>query len=428
MQLNKYLFCVCAATVLDLAPLVTHATGFNLPDQDAFVIGRGMAFVATADNPSAIFYNPAGITQLSGNNVRVGVYALDIDATYKPQPPSTGEFRNEKDLHAVPNFYYTYSPDAIPFSFGLGLYAPFGLSSKWPQDTGFRTLATEASLSYYTINPVIAWRVTTNFSIAAGITVDYADIDLQRGLFWPSQPLDLFRFKGNGWDVGYNLGVLWKAHEKVSLGVTFRSTTSMNLQGHTEYYNNAPFPPGLPPQFQIPAFPAQQVGAQAGFDFPLKAIFGVSYRPTPKWNVEFNADFTDWSQVGIITVKQANGFPPILPQNVQLPLNWQSSWYYEFGVTRYFEGGWSVSAGYIYNENSVPDANYTPLVADLDRHFFSVGVGYKISRFSVDLAYEFGYGPERTVTGSGFSATGQTADGRYEFMSNALALSVGMHF
>ena len=42
------------------------ANGFRLPDQDAFATARGEAFVATADNPSAIYYNPAGITQIRG--------------------------------------------------------------------------------------------------------------------------------------------------------------------------------------------------------------------------------------------------------------------------------------------------------------------------------------------------------------------------
>ncbi len=425
---KKYMICACAATVLDLAALPANATGFDLPDQDAFVIGRGMAFVATADNPAAIYYNPAGIVQLPGNNVRLGVYGLDIHSTYQPLPPGTGTFDNQKDLHAIPQFYYTYKPETQPLGFGLGLYAPFGLSSEWPQDTGFRTVATEGSLTYYTINPVVAWQVVTNFSIALGLTADYAEVDLQRGLFWPAQPYDLFRFKGSGWNVGYNIGALWKPHEKVALGLSFRSQTSFDLDGHTEYYNQQAFPPGVPPQFQIPAFPTQNVNAQAGFNFPLKTIVGISYRPTPKWNIEFNADYTDWNQVGTVTVKQANGFPPLIPANVQLPLNWQSSWYYELGVTHYFGSGWSVSAGYIYNENSVPDANYNPLVADENRHFFSAGVGYKGSRFSVDLAYQFGYGPQRTVIGSGFSASGQTADGRYDFISNALALSVGYYF
>jgi hypothetical protein len=50
------------------------ADGFRLPDQDAFATARGEAFVATADNASAIYYNPAGISELKGWNFRAGIY------------------------------------------------------------------------------------------------------------------------------------------------------------------------------------------------------------------------------------------------------------------------------------------------------------------------------------------------------------------
>jgi hypothetical protein len=69
----------------------------------------------------------------------------------------------------------------------------------------------------------------------------------------------------------------------------------------------------------------------------------------------------------------------------------------------------------------------------MDRDFFSIGAGRKGKTFDFDLAYQFGYGPAHTVTGSqpsstpGFSA-GQSADGKYGFNSSALMLTVGMHF
>ena len=100
----------------------------------------------------------------------------------------------------------------------------------------------------------------------------------------------------------------------------------------------------------------------------------------------------------------------------------------QLGVTRYFDNGWHVSAGYIFNQNSVPSAHYNPLVADEDRHFFSVGVGRKGKQFDFDVAYQFGYGPDRTVSGSAPSAGGQTADGTYSFISHAVSVSVGWHF
>ena len=195
-----------------------RAAAFDLPDQDAFAIGRGMAVVATADNPSAIYYNPAGITQLEGNNLRAGIYAIDLDPSYK-SPISGQTFDNQLKYHAIPQFYYTYGRKDWPVSFGLGLYSPFGLGVIWPQETGFRTVATEGKLFAETINPVVAIKLFPSLSIGGGVMVNYAKIKLMQGVT-PSGD-DSFEFDGDGWNVGYNLGVLWQPYEKISFGATF---------------------------------------------------------------------------------------------------------------------------------------------------------------------------------------------------------------
>jgi long-chain fatty acid transport protein len=423
-SVKKCLSSLCTVAFLSSGAVSVIATGIDVPDQDAFAVARGMAVVATADNPSAVYYNPAGITQLQGNNLRGGVYSVYLDPTF--QSPSGSTYHDQDSLHFIPQFFYTYSLETLPLSFGLGVYSPFGLSSGWPQDTGFRTIATQGSISTWTINPVVAWRVTTNLSLAAGLTVGYANVDLQQGLVWPAFSFDNFEVKGDGWDVGYNLGLLWKPIEKVSLGISFHSPTTAHLQGTTEYYNAVSVP--LPNGGSVPAFPRQSVSASANFPFPLEALCGVSYRPTTNWNFEFDVEYTDWSSLGTLTIAQARGLPGLIPQNVPLVLDWEPSWYFELGATRYLGKGWSVSAGYIYNQNSVPDAHYNPLVADLDRQFVSIGTGWRGKHFDFDLAYQFGYGPGHTITGSAPSATGQTADGRYGFISNAVMLSLGWHF
>ena len=113
--------------------------------------------------------------------------------------------------------------------------------------------------------------------------VDYGKIDLEQGLRPFPEPPNFYRFVGNGWSVGYNLGVLWQPQEKVSLGATFRSATTITMGGHTEFEQ---FASGIP---------YTSLPAQADFTFPLTAVVGISYRPTPKWNLEFDADYTDWA-------------------------------------------------------------------------------------------------------------------------------------
>jgi long-chain fatty acid transport protein len=413
-----------AAAALGGVPTTLLANGMRLLSQDGFATARGEAFVATADNPSAIYYNPAGITQLEGGNLRGGIYGIYLDPSYRPPPGSQNSgntYHIENKLAAVPQFFYAYTPGSFPLSFGLGVYSPFGLGERWPQDTGFRAVATEGALTYATINPVVAWELASGFSIAGGVTVNYANIHLEQGLLRTQSPFaNFFRFNGDGWSVGYNLGLLWKPHEKVSIGAAFRSSATVTMDGETEFE-------------QQPIIPTSERSARADFKFPLGAVAGISYRPTPRWNVEFDAEYTDWSSFGEITIHQGSLPPFPVQQDIPFTLNWKQSWTYEFGVTRYFENGWHVSAGYVFNENSVPDAYYTPVASDLDRHFFSVGAGVKGRRFDFDMAYQFGYGPTRTVTGSTPSSqpaqfAGQTADGNYGFFSHAVLLTVGMHF
>jgi len=129
-----------------------------------------------------------------------------------------------------------------------------------------------------------------------------------------------------------------------------------------------------------------------------------------------------------VTIRQARGFSSLLPQDIPGALNWEPTWYYKFGGTRYLQNGWQVSAGYIYSEGAIPDARYSPLVGDQDRHFLSIGTGHKGRRFDFDFAYQFGFSAERNVSGSAPSAIGQTADGRYQYFSHAVLLTVGWHF
>jgi long-chain fatty acid transport protein len=416
-----------AILVSGISSWKVSANGFGLPDQDAFATARGEAFVATADNPSAIYYNPAGITQLTNSNFRGGVYGIYFQPSYRQ--PNTGSnpghtYYSSDNFAAIPQFFYTYRTKGAPFSFGLGVYAPYGGNMSWPQNTGFNTVATSGSLKYLTINPVVALKVLPSLSVGGGVMVNYAKIDMSQGLLaYPTAQTNFFKFSGDGWSVGYNVGILWQPHDKISFGATFRSSANMKFQGNTDFQ--------LQP---APYYQSAHRNASADFTFPLTTVFGVSYRPTPKWNLEFDANYTGWNSFDTVTIEQSP--PPVknpFHQNIPVNLGWQASWMYEFGVTRYFDNGWHVSAGYVFNENSVPDKYYTPLAADMDRDFFSIGAGHKGKTFDFDLAYQFGYGPDHTVTGSTPSSTpgqlaGQSADGKYGFHSSALILSVGMHF
>jgi long-chain fatty acid transport protein len=422
--MNNLLKFLLAVSLLGLNTCRIFANGFSILNQDAFATARGQAFVATADNPSAIYYNPAGIAQLEGDNLRGGACGFDLNTAFSPldtAPNAGSTYHDAYHYAAVPQGFYTHTFEKWPLSFGLGVYAPFGGDIDWPQDTGFRTVATEGRLLYLSVNPVLALKLSPNFSLAAGASVNYVNLDLEQGILAGNFFPNFFQFKGDGWSAGYNLGALWQPIKQLSFGATFRSSATVNLQGQTKTE-------------EIPAFTQVTTPANLPLTFPLSGVVGASYRPTPKWNLEFDADYTGWGSFGETSIQQAQQPNFAVVQNVPVNLDWQSSWTIELGVTRYFDHGLHVSAGYAYDENSVPDQYYTPFAADMDRHFFSIGAGFKGKTLNFDLTYQFGYGPTHTVVGSQPSssastlASNQTGDGKYSFNSSALMVSAGIHF
>src|SRR5215468_7139800 len=83
--------------------------GSRIPNQDPEAIARGNAFAATADNPSAIYYNPAGIAQLDGQNVQIGcLLYMNIYADY--DSPSGQRFENKRKFIPIPNLGYVFTP------------------------------------------------------------------------------------------------------------------------------------------------------------------------------------------------------------------------------------------------------------------------------------------------------------------------------
>ena len=201
-----------------LSVLDVSANGFGLASQDAFATARGEAFAATADNPSAIFYNPAGITQLAGNNLRAGLYGIYLDPSYSPPSgryDSGNTYHSSDHLAAVPQLFYTYTAKDWPVSFGLGVYAPFGGRMDWPYGASFNTVSTQGKLAYLTANPVIAVKLAPSLSLAGGVMVNYVNMDLEQVISYPTRNPNFFRFTGYGWSVGYNLGLRWQPIDQI---------------------------------------------------------------------------------------------------------------------------------------------------------------------------------------------------------------------
>lgn len=380
--------------LLGLIPGGAMAAGYYLPNQDAFATARGNAFVATADNASAVHYNPAGMTQLQGPQAELGIYSIVLgnEATIDGK-----SYEAKSELQAAPNLYYVM-PINEKTRIGFGLNSPFGLGTDWGREDNFPGVVTEARLLYSSATTAVAYQVTDTLSLGASVSLNYADLTLEQGLGLPGSFLN---FKGDDFGFSGTLSARWQPSEQHAFGVIYSTESSFHLQGET--LSNF--------------FPADN-SADLDFMTPARIATGYSYRPAPGWNFEANVEWLNWDELNTLTLKSDT-----VGGSQGVPFEWQSSFIYEVGASYTTPDGYVFAAGYDLNKNSQPDANFTRGVSDADRHWFNVGFGRRQECSSWMLAYQFGYS-NRTVDG----ANNPFDNGKYESRHNALMFSWNRNF
>lgn len=372
------------------------ASGTRVDYVDAFATGRGNAFSATADNASAVYYNPAGLTQLEGTELQAGTFAISL--RYEHTPAGGGAATEMDDAwQFLPSLFAGHHREGARWAAGLGVYAPFGLATDWPDAGPFLAVADKSKLTYLTLQPVLAWEVAPGLSIGAGPTINRSTLAFD-------QALAGFHFDGEATSWGGSAGVLWKPADRHALAVVFRSGSTSDYEG------DATLPvPGLPGGLAT--------AGRAEFAFPEYWRIGYSFRPSPQWNLEVNGEWTHWEVLDRVNLETEAGV------TVPFVFEWDSSWFWEFGATRELGDGWHVSAGYAWVENSVPESTFTPVVPDSHRGFFSLGLGGRAGRWRWEGVAQYGTG-SREVAGPAGAPPGYGFGGLYQ--TDSLAFNVSL--
>jgi long-chain fatty acid transport protein len=405
-----------ASLLLLTLPSTVLALGFRITDHGAEATARAGAFTATADNPSAIYYNPAGITQFDGLRVMQNYYTIDIESSFDPSNP--GDSLDSKyGWQFVGDLFLTWKPKDTPIALGLGIYSPFGFSMEYSDDALFRTAGIKGGIQFLTANPVLAFQLTDQLSLAVGATVNYSRSKLVQGIITPG---DAFQVEGDGVGVGFTAGLLWQPSKRHSFGLRYFGPVDVKYSGHARtrvpgFTTQFEVAPGVSVPVDVPRFENEE-DFDLKVNFPQTIAFGYSFRPTEDWNIELGIEWTDWDRLNEPALNLSES------PDTKLAFNYKSSFMYQLGITKAFANGWRASAGYVYSENSVPNENFSPLVPDSNRHVVSAGVGRRYDQWDWFLTYQYGYSPSRDIEQN------NSVDGSYRLQFHAVTFSVGYRF
>jgi len=378
---------ICRGIFVCTLVLATHSVaygdGFRIPYQGAAAAGQAEAFAAQADDASAIYYNPAGLTQLEGIQIYVGTNFITghTDFTSQTGETATSDLGGSVAWPPPSHLYVTANLEDLahgafgPLSVGIGLNSPFGLVIRWPDEGPFSSVVTEATLPLLDIKPTMAYELFDMLSLGIGADIYTFASFIGEGQFERKAnfagvvPTEL---NGKGTSLGYNVSALLTplrnadGKPRMNFGVVYRSGTDLELNG--EFLQNGTKFPGFDSKFTL-ALPQVVSGGLAGW--PIR-------NETHEWKLEYDMEWIGWSSLQNLDVSLSNG--AVIPA----PLNWNDTYTLSFGTEfKWLKPtslpDWEIAgrAGYQRSQAPDPDRFYDPTVPDSNWNIFAVGLGLK---------------------------------------------------
>jgi long-chain fatty acid transport protein len=368
-------------------------------------MGMAGAFTAQADDGSAMFHNVGGLAFATDRQFLAGVtYITFSEATFDGAAPYPGAGVSEEQSSLneyLPHFYYV-QPLSPGWTFGLGLYAPFGLTTQWenPETFSGRYLSTRAALRVMDLNPSLAWQVTPTFGIGVGAILRFSDVELDRWLPFQNPYTHQVVNMGNvglesdlGNAYGFNVGILHKYNNSFSWGLSYRSKVKVDYEGDARFTQVST---GIPPldaaiAAQLPF--GIDVPGETEIEFPDMASLGVAIALSPTVRMEVDANWTGWSSFEEIPITFV-GYPQL---SSTVPEEWEDCYNYRLGFSWKANPSDEWRFGYVYDETPQPERHVSPMLPDEKRNGYTLGYGHQFAKTSLDLALMYLPFDERKV-------------------------------
>lgn len=363
-----------------------HAAGFSIFEHGTKAMGMAGAFTAQADDPSLLFHNAGGLAFVTEREISTGVtWITSTEAELDGANPFPGEgyHAEQEGLSEFPPHLYWVQPINDRWKFGLGLNAPFGLTTSWedPDEFAGRFLSTKAALRAIDLNPTIGWQITDRFGIGIGAVARFSDVELNRhiGAINPftQRVADVGKLALEsefGTAFGFNAGLLHKVNNSFSWGLSYRSKVDMDYEGDARLTQvltgNAQFDAAvralLPFERDLPV--------ETNIEFPDQASLGLAFAVTPNVLVETDFNWTGWSSFQEVPITFTGDATNSLP-DTSIPEQWDDANNYRLGLRWTANPSSEWRFGFVFDESPQPEESVSPLLPDADRMGYTVGYG-----------------------------------------------------
>ena len=379
MNANKVLAAAVAALTVASAS-TSFAGGFALAEVSARGNATQGTLVGSTRDASAVFFNPANMTELGdGIHTMFGATLLRPDYYTYVGPTKTDQ---DEKVYVAPHLYLV-SKVADDIYLGFGEYSEFGLGTKyeggknWPLSFD----STKTEITSFTLSPTIAWQVTEDFSLGAGLRAVYFDVTMDRYLP-PSvmPPGTIFHMAADDWAYSYLLSAAYQISDTVRVGVTYRAETKIEAEGDAEFV-----------QFGVKG------GAKGDITMPQSVMAGINCQASEKLNLGFTATWTDWTSYDVLNVK-FDRFP--IPASSS-EKGWEETLRFSVGAEYQLDENWALQCGLTHDESPIPSDKSDTVCPPGDRNQIGLGISYARDNWKIaaDYMYVYIHSTDRSVMG-----------------------------
>lgn len=402
------------------------ASGFALIEQSGSGLGNAFAGgAASAEDASTIFYNPAGMSRLSGTQVTVAGSAIKPSAQFsntasgnatlgaRPLGTATGDAGS---WAVVPNAYVSMELNSKTH-IGLGINAPFGLQTEYQPGWIGRFQALKSSVETLNLNPSVSYQATDSLTLGGGLSYQKIRAGLTSAQnFGAGEGLSKMTGSDEAW--GANLGALLDMGGGGRIGVAYRSSIHYKLSGTLVVTS----PTG-----------ALALNRPVTADMKMPDTLSFSYFRAlgNQWDVMADLTRTGWSKFNELRIVDAGTGAT----RSVTPENWRDTWRVSTGANYHYNEAWTARVGLAYDQSPVTDAFRTARIPDADRTWLSLGGQYKPDKGSaIDFGYAHLFVNNATIsnsTGAGGTASIPTVGnliGTYANSVDIFAVQYGHQF
>jgi len=390
MRTLRYLCTGAAVASLLVLAVPAWAGGLYLYEIGTPDVGTAAAgYAARAQDASTVFTNPAGMTRLNRPEIQFGIQPMYLDMKFSPDSSTTQTGPDGDPSAWIPagSMFYVH-PVSKDVRLGFGMFGNFGLSLQYEDDWVGRYYVQETTLQGLTFMPSVAYRVSPQLSIGAGLGIMYAisktTVAINNLRLLDPLPDGQLNLEDHDWSVNGKFGILYEPTRTTRFGVTYTTQTVLKFNNNLEWSGLGP---GLQAFLQSRGLFDGKL--DIGMRAPQAVMVSAFHDLTDSLALLANVGWEQWSRFGRLDI----GIVDNTTRSLTTDLNYKDTWHGALGAQYRLSDPWLLSAGVSYDSSMLDDDQRSPSLPVGDTWRFALGGQYRWSpKVTVSGAYELAWG------------------------------------